>query len=261
MTTTDAKAAVSARSPRGEAERLLPALTPQAELALLARVLYREGYDDHLAGHITYRQDDGTLLVNPWELTWDEVRPEDVLRIDLDGKLLEGRWSVTPAIPLHLELHRQREGRWAVHNHSRWGTIYADLRRIPPVFDQTGAGLPDTEIVLYDEYDGDVAQDVNAVAAVAAMGEAGVALLAHHGVFVTGRDRNQILHRCIALEWRCRQGWHVEAVDPATRPMRPEVAARFGGIIDHFGGVPNQFEAMARRELRRDPSLLDAKQQ
>ena len=42
-----------------------PELTAAQELALLARILYREGYNDHLAGHITYRQPDGTFLVNP----------------------------------------------------------------------------------------------------------------------------------------------------------------------------------------------------
>ena len=57
----------------------LPPLTPAAELALLARILHREGYDDHLAGHITYAQPDGTLLVNPMCLTWDELRAADSL--------------------------------------------------------------------------------------------------------------------------------------------------------------------------------------
>lgn len=226
----------------------------------MARVLHDEGYDDHLAGHITYRQDDGTLLVNPFELTWDELHPADVMRIDLDGTVLEGRWSVTPAIPLHLELHRRRGGdgtRWAVHNHPRWGTIYADLRRLPAARDQTGAGLPDSQLVLVDEYDGDVARHDNATAVVEAMGNHGAALLAHHGVFVVGRDSNQVLHRAIALEWRCRQAWHVEAVDPSARPMLPDVAERFGRVLDDFGGMPNQWEALARRQLRRDPSLLD----
>src|SRR3954463_9718052 len=40
----------------------LPVLTPAAELALLCRMLHREGYDDHLAGHITYKEPDGTFL-------------------------------------------------------------------------------------------------------------------------------------------------------------------------------------------------------
>lgn len=234
----------------------------------MARVLFAEGYDDHLAGHITYRQDDDTLLVNPFELTWDELHPADVLRIDLDGKLVENDdsdasgngWTVTPAIPLHLELHRRRLGtdiRWAVHNHPRWGTLAADLHRVPPAHDQTGAGIPASVIALVDEYDGDVAHHDNAASVVDAMGDHGAALLAHHGVFVTGRSANHVLHRAIALEWRCRQAWHIDAVDPGTRPMDPEVAETFGKVLDDFGGMPHQWEAMARRQLRLDPSLLD----
>src|ERR1700736_1776211 len=100
----------------------LPELTPAAEVALLARMLHREGYDDHLAGHITYRQPDGTLLVNPFGLTWDEITASDIMRIDLDGNVLDGPWTVTPAIPLHLELHRARPDiAVAVHNHPRFG--------------------------------------------------------------------------------------------------------------------------------------------
>ncbi len=71
-----------ATSPRD----LLLELSPREELVLLARTLWREGYDDHLAGHITYRQPDGTLLCNPWLLLWEEIRPEDVLVIDREGR-------------------------------------------------------------------------------------------------------------------------------------------------------------------------------
>src|SRR5919106_5340408 len=105
----------------------LPALTPRQELALLARMLHREGYDDHLAGHITLKLPDDTLLVNPFGLAWDEVTAADVMRIDGDGTVLEGRWTVTPAITLHLELHKVRHDAGVlVHNHPRWGTIWAD---------------------------------------------------------------------------------------------------------------------------------------
>ena len=134
----------------------LPALSPRAELALLARLLHVEGYDDHLSGHISYKQGDGSLLVNPFGLTWDEIRPSDVMRISPDGDILDGPWTVTPAIELHLALHRARpDVVVGVHNHSRWGTIWADLQRVPPVYDQTSA-MVDGEIALFDAYDGDV---------------------------------------------------------------------------------------------------------
>src|SRR4029079_7208618 len=105
----------------------LAELNAAQELALLCRCLLAEGYDDHLAGHITYKQPDGTFLVNPFGLAWDEVRASDIMRMDADGKAIDGPWTITPAITLHLELHRARDDIGvAVHNHPRWGTIYAD---------------------------------------------------------------------------------------------------------------------------------------
>src|ERR687891_166446 len=118
----------------------LPELTPAQELALLCRCLFDEGYNDHLAGHITYKQPDGTFLVNPFGLTWDELRASDIMRMDADGKLIDGPWTITPAITLHVELHKARHDVGvAVHNHPRWATIWSDLQRAPEVYDQTGA--------------------------------------------------------------------------------------------------------------------------
>ena len=64
----------------------IPKLSARAELALLARILWREGYDDHQVGHMTFREPDGTYLALPLELGWNEVRASDVLRIDGDGQ-------------------------------------------------------------------------------------------------------------------------------------------------------------------------------
>jgi ribulose-5-phosphate 4-epimerase/fuculose-1-phosphate aldolase len=233
----------------------LPPLTPAGELALLARMLHREGYDDHLAGHITYKQPDGTLLVNPFGLTWDEVRASDVMRIDLDGNVLGGPWTVTPAITLHLELHRARHDvTVAVHNHPRWATIYADLGRAPAVHDQTSA-LVAGEVAVYADYQGPVDQTANAQAAVSALGDASMALLQNHGVLVVGRDIAQAYLRATTLEWRSRQAWHVEAVGGG-RALPAEVHEQFGRIFDQVN-FPGLFEAMARRELRDDPSVID----
>lgn len=240
---------------RNEMAPPLPALTAEAEVALLCRMLHREGYDDHLAGHITYRQPDGTLLVNPWGLTWDEVRASDIMRIDTEGNVLAGRWTVTPAITLHVELHRARHDIGvAVHNHSRWGTVWADLHRVPPVYDQTSAMVPG-DPVLHDDFDGSVDAVEQARACVAALGDGRMALLANHGVLVVGRDIAQAHHRAVVLEWRCRQAWHVEALGAGV-PVRPDVFERFAAPFDHVS-FPGLFEAMARRELRADPSILD----
>ena len=138
------------------AEKLIPDLTPREELVVLARTLWREGYNDHLAGHITVNLGDGTLLCNPWLLTWAELRPSQVLRIDLDGRVVEGDWPVPLGIPLHLELHKVRaDVCWAVHNHPLFGTVWADLGELPPILDQSSA-LGGGMLVVVDEYEGPV---------------------------------------------------------------------------------------------------------
>ena len=115
-----------------------PELDDRQKLALLCRILQREGYDDHLAGHITVTQDDGSLLVNPFGLRWEELSAADILRIDLDGNVLEGSHPVNPGVMLHLALHAKRDDvRWTIHNHSRWGTVWAGAHRAPPAYDQS----------------------------------------------------------------------------------------------------------------------------
>ncbi len=244
---------MSAFSPK--ADSLLPALTPRQELVLLARALWREGYDDHLAGHITYRQPDGTLLCNPWLLLWEELRPEDVLVIDLDGNLIEGDWPVPLGIPLHLELHRARHDVVvAVHSHPRFATVWADLGRIPACYDQSSA-LGGGELVVVDEYDGPVNARDSAARAVASMGSADTALLANHGVFVTAGSIRAAHQRAVALEYRSRRAWHVESLGDGRE--LPEPARSFFRSSDGEGFI-GFFEAMARREIRLDPTLLDS---
>ena len=238
------------------ADRLMPELTRRQELALLARALWREGYDDHLAGHITANLGDGTLLCNPWLLTWEEVRPEHVLRITLDGEVVEGEWPVPLGIPLHLALHRLRpDVGWAAHSHPRFGTVWADMAEVPPAYDQSST-LGGGRLVVVDEYAGPVDDPDAAARAVTAMGDATAALLAGHGVFVLGGSARSVHQRAVALEQRCRSAWHVRAAGGPAGTVLPDAflerMARSDG--EGFHGF---FEAAVRAELRADPTLLD----
>lgn len=240
------------------ADKLLPDLEPREELVLLARALWREGYNDHLAGHITINLGDGTLLCNPWLLTWDEIRPEHVIRIDLDGNVVEGDWPVPLGIPLHLELHKLRPGvEVAMHSHPLYGTVWADMGEVPPILDQS-SGLGGGELVLVDEYEGGVDNPNAARAAVEAMGDGELALLAGHGVFVLGSSVRAVHQRAVALEQRCQRAWHVRAcgVEPRSRMPRSWLDRMAQSDGNGFIGF---WEAMVRAELRADPTLLDRK--
>jgi ribulose-5-phosphate 4-epimerase/fuculose-1-phosphate aldolase len=239
------------------AEKLVPDLSPRQELVVLARALWREGYNDHLAGHITVNLGDGTLLCNPWLLTWDEIVPSQVLRIDLEGRVVEGDWPVPLGIPLHLEMHKLRADiTWAVHNHPLYGTVWADMGEVPPVLDQSSALGGGGGLVLVNEYSGPVNDPASARRAVEQMGDAALALLAGHGVFVLGGSARAVHQRAVALEQRCQRAWHVRATGSGATSPLPPAFLDFMAASDGEGFL-GFWEAAVRAELRADPHLLE----
>jgi len=230
-------------------------LPAQAQLALLHRMLWREGFNDRIAGHMTMRAGDGTLFASPYGLRWDEVHASDIIRIGPDGVLIEGRWPVSTAITLHLVVHRERaDAVVAVHHHPEWATVWAAARKVPPIYDQLSAFVDD-DLVLYDDYRGGVNVVELALANVKSMGPSKSALLANHGVLVLAGSVEEAHLRCVSLEHRARLAWRVEALGGGA-PLRPEVASHLSRTMTAKGGWPQFFAAMARDEVRRDPSVL-----
>ena len=235
----------------------MPDLSPPQQLAILARALWREGYRANIAGHITVNRGDGTLWCNPRLLRWEEMRPEHVIVIDLDGRVLDGDWPAPRGIPLHLALHRARPGIGAVvHSHPLYGTVWADVGEVPPAMDQSSA-LGSGEPVLVDEYAGTVDDAAAAEATAARMGGAELALLTGHGVVVTAATVPEAYRRAVALEMRCERAWHARAINdgPLRSPLPDDFLdwCRTGGP----GVPPGYWEAAVRAELRADATLLD----
>ncbi|MAT93802.1 MAG: aldolase [Halioglobus sp.] len=233
---------------------LLPRLTEQAQVALTCRMLFQEGWNEHIAGHITCRLPDGRILANPWELAWDEVCAGDILTLDEAGKVVKGDWNITPAIGLHMQLHQLRpEVNVVIHNHAHWSGIWANLHRVPPVYDQAGAYV-DGPLPLFNEYEGTFEDADKTLAAAKALGDAKWALLANHGALVVGKDLRQAHLRVATLEWRSKRAYEVELLGGGV-PMSDEQVAACA--LPDANGFPFLWEAMARREIRRDPAVLE----
>jgi ribulose-5-phosphate 4-epimerase/fuculose-1-phosphate aldolase len=226
-------------------------LSARAEVALLARILHREGYNDHLAGHITYRQPDGTLLASPLELAWNELRASDIVRIDMSGNVIEGRWRVSPAIALHVELYKLRpEVVVTVHHHPEFATVWAAVGEKPPIYDQGSAIEHDDGVTVYADFEGDVLDSAIARKNVEAMGDAHTALLANHGVLVVADSIERVHLRSVTIEWRSRLAWRVQALgDGRGRPLGEAQAAGLAAAIDRAAGWPFLFEWAVRQEL------------
>jgi ribulose-5-phosphate 4-epimerase/fuculose-1-phosphate aldolase len=252
-TDEDIRQAIPTSALRETPPPLVPEISLSAEqcVAVLARALHRIGYADHVSGHITSLQPNGTLLATPWPFNWDEIAASDILRIDLDGHVLEGKWRISPGIPLHLALHRARPNvKVSVHNHTLHSQIWVAARKAPPILDQTSA-LTNAKVVVVDEFDGSVGDYSTAERTIQKVGDGEIALLGGHGMLLVADDASQLFRNAHAFEWRSRIAWQAASLGGGV-PLPAEAADSLGSFP-----FPGFWEGAVRREVRLDPTVLD----
>ena len=202
-------------------------LTPEQALACSFRILANDGFSENMAGHITWQLPGQTdLLVNPWGLWWSEMTASDVCVVDEDANVVSGRWDVTPAIHIHTELHRVRpDARVVVHNHPYYVSVMAALGQLPALVHQTGSLFLD-DLCFVEEYDGEIDSPVLAADLAQRIGSAKVALLASHGVIVTGATIEEATYRAASIDRACHLAYDVLVT--GREPLEMNRAAMIG---------------------------------
>lgn len=236
----------------------VPQLSPQQELACAFRILAAGGFGENIAGHITMRDPSGGgLWINPWGLWWEEITAGDLCRVDHDGRVLEGRWDVTPAFHIHTELHRRRaDAAVVIHNHPYHVTVLAALGLVPEMVHQTTA-MFDGDLAFVEEYTGEVATADLGADLAGRIGDRSVVILANHGVIVTGASVAEATYRAATVDRQCRLMYDVATsgrpyrVLPETflAPMKRSLVER--GPAYFWGGAVRQL-------LRREPEVLES---
>ncbi|NCY16238.1 MAG: class II aldolase/adducin family protein [Actinobacteria bacterium] len=232
-------------------------LTEQQALACAFRILARDGFSENIAGHITWATaDNSSMLVNPWGLWWEEISASDICRVDLEARVLEGRWDVTPAVHIHTELHRRRpEARVVVHNHPYYATALAAMGVLPEFLHQTSA-MFDGELGFVSEYGGEVDSAELGADLAERIGEASVVFLANHGVIVTAATIEEATYKSASLDRQCRlmydvlvSGRSATTVPPVVRPAMKASLLERGTEVFWAGAV--------RRIIREHPDVLE----
>ena len=78
-------------------------------------------------------RESGLVVIKPSGVEYDEMSADDMVVVDLDGKVVEGRYKPSSDTPTHVALYKAfPEVGGIVHTHSRWATSFA----------QAGCGIP-----------------------------------------------------------------------------------------------------------------------
>lgn len=232
-------------------------LTPAQELACAVRHLDVAGFSENMTGHVTWQlagSDD--LLINPWGLWWREVTASDVLTLDAGGTVTAGPWDVTPAVHIHTELHRRRpDARVVVHSHPIHASVLAAVPELPDLVHQNSSIL-DGEMVLVDDYDGEVDTPVLGGDLAEAIGAASVALLVSHGVIVTAPTMAEAVYKSVLFERTCELHWRLRAfggtATPIAAPFRKQLKA---SLVER--AAPVYWDGAIRRLVATEPAVLD----
>ncbi len=91
------------------------------------RILGGLGYMAGASGNISVRLEDGTVLITPSGRRKAELRPDEMVRVDLAGNVLsEGPQKVSSEYMIHLQAYRSRSDVHAVvHTHAPYATTFA----------------------------------------------------------------------------------------------------------------------------------------
>ena len=85
-------------------------------------------------------RESGLVVIKPSGVEYDTMKPEDMVVVDLDGKVVEGKYRPSSDTPTHVELYKAfpKVG-GIVHTHSSWATSWAQAGRSIPCYGTTHA--------------------------------------------------------------------------------------------------------------------------
>lgn len=231
----------------------------QQRLVGAFRLFARLGFAEGVAGHITARDPEfpDRFWVNPLAMHFGHIRVSDLLLVDHDGRVLQGRHPVNPAaFALHAAIHRTRPEVVAVaHAHSIHGRAWSALGRLlDPITQDACAFYQDH--ALFNCYDGSPVSMDDGVAVARALGSAKAVILQNHGLMTVGESVEACAWWFVSMERCCQVQLLAEAAGtPVLIP--PAIAAETQRIQGNPGIGWFNFRPLWDRIIREQPDLLD----
>ena len=175
----------------------------------------------------------GLVVIKPSGVPYDKMEPEDMVVLDLDGNIVEGKWKPSSDTPTHLRLYAAFPGcGGVVHTHSRWATVFAQAGRAIPALGTTHADdfhgpIPCTRPLTDGEIAGEYEAETGNVIIETFRGHdpmaVPAALVHSHGPFAWGKDPLEAVHNAVVLEEVAFMAWHTLALAPDKGEMQPNL--------------------------------------
>ncbi len=229
---------------------------PKFLISAARRMLYREGLDSQIGGHVSLRvPGEDAFWVTPFQY-FDETLPEHVSKVGFDLVVREpGTLPASPGINFHASVMQARpDVNCVVHTHARNMSVLTTTGE-PFGNYYTYAGLFHDDVGYFRD-DLSLTPDQEGDAIVAALGSKRVVLMSHHGSVHAGDTIERTVAEAIVFELCC--GYQVAAMAVGGKPLDDATARTYRDSYIRNGFRELIWEANFRRLRRSDPDLFEA---
>lgn len=158
----------------------------------------------------------GAIVIKPSGVPYETMKVSDMVVVDAEGRVIEGKLRPSSDLPTHVELYRHFPSIGGiVHTHSTWATVWAQACRGIPALGTTHADyffgeIPCTDILTQQQTAGQYEAETG-LAIVERFREGSIdpsrmsaVLVANHGPFAWGKDADDAVHNAAVLELTAR---------------------------------------------------------
>lgn len=146
-----------------------------------------------------YNREKNLVAISPSGLDYYETTPEDIVILDIDGNLVEGKHRPSSEAGMHLAFYKNRaDVSGIVHTHSKFATAIACMGwELPAVHYLIGMAGHRVKCTGYATY----GSDELAKKALETIGDSNAVLLANHGLIALGEDVDRAFSTAEHLEF------------------------------------------------------------
>jgi L-ribulose-5-phosphate 4-epimerase len=190
------------------------------------------------SGNVSARDPErGLVAIKPSGIMYEDLRPGDIVIVDLEGSVIEGHLKPSSDTASHLYIYRHRPDVFGVvHTHSPYATAFAAINKPIPVVltaiaDEFGGPIPCGGFAL-------IGDDAIGKVVVETIGHSPAVLLKNHGVFTVGKDAKAAVKAAVMTEENAKTVWLALTIgQPDVIP--PEEVEKLHQRYTHVYGQPD----------------------
>jgi len=179
-----------------------------------------------------FDEESGCIVIKPSGVEYDKMTPEDMVVLDLTGKIIDGDLNPSSDTPTHIELYKKFKGIGGiVHTHSSWATVFAQAGKLIKPYGTTHGdyfygNIPCTRDMTEEEIKGEYELNTGRVIAETFAEnninpiEVPAVLVKNHAPFTWGKNPFDAVHNSVVLENLAMMAYNTEILTGGTaKPM------------------------------------------